>query len=150
MLSIINTWLTARAALFDKIGNSVPIFLSSGNHENEEGWNLDDTFSIALASIQARKAYYPTPIEDGFYSANTDTLSAINETTYGDEYREDYYAWTWGDALFVVIDPFQYTMELPYNPGMAGEGTDDSKTGDQWSWTLGAEQFSVAKGYFGK
>ena len=141
-----NKYLAYReAALFDKIGNSVPIFLSSGNHENEEGWNLDDTFSIALASIQARKAYYPTPIEDGFYSANTDTLSAINETTYGDEYREDYYAWTWGDALFVVIDPFQYTMELPYNPGMAGEGTDDSKTGDQWSWTLGAEQFQWLK-----
>ncbi|WP_162844818.1 alkaline phosphatase D family protein, partial [Pelolinea submarina] len=140
-----NKYLAYReAALFDKIGNSTPIFLSSGNHENEEGWNLDDTFSIALASIQARKAYYPTPIEDGFYSANTDTLSAINETTYGDEYREDYYAWTWGDALFVVIDPFQYTMELPYNP-MAGEGTDDSKTGDQWSWTLGAEQFQWLK-----
>ncbi len=33
--------------------HSVPIFLSSGNHE-EEGWNFDDTpFSIALASVQA-------------------------------------------------------------------------------------------------
>jgi len=55
-------------AYFDKIGSSMPIFLSSGNHENEEGWNLDDTFSLGVASIQARKAYYPTPIDGIFYS----------------------------------------------------------------------------------
>ncbi|MDH4136049.1 MAG: dockerin type I domain-containing protein, partial [Anaerolineae bacterium] len=81
---------------------------------------------------------------DGFYSANTDPLAAIDEATYGDEYREDYYAWEWGDALFVVIDPFQYTMDLPYSP-VAGEGNDDSVTGDQWSWTLGAQQFNWLK-----
>jgi len=143
--STINTaYLRHRATqYFGRIGPSVPIFLSSGNHENEEGWNLDDTpFSIAVGSIQARKAYFPTPIDDGvFYSGNTDTLAAIDETTYGDEYREDYYAWEWGDALFVVIDPFQYTMQNPYGSA-AGEGSDDPKTGDQWNWTLGAEQYS--------
>ena len=68
---------------------------------------------LALASIQARKLYYPTPINDGFYSGNTDILAAINAATYGDQYREDYYAWTWGDALFMVIDEFQYTMHNP-------------------------------------
>ena len=128
------------------IGPSVPIFLSSGNHENEEGWNLDDTpFSIAIGSVQARKAYYPTPIPNGFYSGNTDPLAAIDEETYGDQFRENYYAWEWGDALFVVIDPFQYTMNLPYAPGAAGEGYDDSFDGDQWSWTLGEEQFNWFK-----
>jgi hypothetical protein len=116
-----NKYLAYREpSYFDKIGGSVPIFLSSGNHENEEGWNFDDTFSIALASIQARKAYYPTPINGGFYTGNTDTLAAIDAATYGDQYREDYYAWTWGDALFVVIDPFQYTMNLPYSPTAGG------------------------------
>ncbi len=141
-----STYLAYRNTLYmGKIGSSVPIFLSSGNHENEEGWNLDDTpFSIALGSIQARKWYFPTPISDGFYSGNTDILAAINAATYGDQYREDYYAWTWGDALFVVIDPFQYTMNLPYSP-TAGEGSDDSVTGDQWSWTLGAQQFNWFK-----
>ena len=130
---------------FGKIGGSVPIFLASGNHENEEGWNLDDTpFSIAQASIQARKLYYPTPINDGFYSGNTNILAAINAGTYGDQYREDYYAWTWGDALFVVIDPFQYTMSNPYG-STAGEGSDDPATGDQWNWTLGAQQYSWLK-----
>jgi hypothetical protein len=147
-----NSYLSYREpSYFDKIGSSVPIFLTPGNHENEEGWNLDDTFSIAQASIQARKLYFPTPIDDGFYSANTDILAAINPATYGDQYREDYYAWTWGDALFVVIDEFQYTMHLPYPP-IAGEGSDDSKTCDysndpncQWNWTLGAQQYQWFK-----
>ncbi len=140
-----NAYLAFREPLyFDKIGHSVPIFLSSGNHENEEGWNFDDTpFSIALGSILARKLYYPTPIDDGFYSGNTNILAAINAATYGDQFREDYYAWTWGDALFVVIDPFQYTMNLPYSP-TAGEGS-EAVTGDQWSWTLGAQQFQWLK-----
>ncbi|MDI9549151.1 MAG: metallophosphoesterase, partial [Chloroflexota bacterium] len=143
-----NRYLEQRDPLYmDGIGHSAPIFLASGNHEEEEGWNLDDSpFSKGVASIQARKAYFPTPTDDGsFYSGNTDPLAAIDEATYGDELREDYYAWEWGDALFVVIDPFQYTMNLSYNPGTAGEGTDDPLDGDQWSWTLGAEQFDWLK-----
>ena len=141
-----NAYLAYRDPLYmDRIGHSVPIFLASGNHEEEEGWNLDDTpFSIGIASIQARKAYFPTPINDGFYSANTDPLARIDEATYGDELREDYYAWTWGDALFVVIDEYQYTMNLPYTPA-AGEGSDDPVTGDQWSWTLGQQQYNWLK-----
>jgi phosphodiesterase/alkaline phosphatase D-like protein len=141
-----NAYLAYRDPLYmDRIGHSVPIFLASGNHEEEEGWNLDDTpFSIGVGSIQARKAYFPTPTNDGFYSANTDSLARIDETIYGDELREDYYAWEWGDALFVVIDEFQYTMNLPYTPA-AGEGSDDTKSGDQWNWTLGQQQYNWLK-----
>ena len=134
---------------FGGIGHYAPIFLAIGNHEEEEGWNFDDQpFSAALGSVQARKAFFPTPIdqgEGGFYSGNTDILPDIDEAIYGDQYREDYYAWEWGDALFVVIDPFHYTMELPYQQGTAGEGYDDPVTGDQWSWTLGAQQFNWFK-----
>ncbi len=113
-----NRYLEQRDPLYmDGIGHSAPIFLASGNHEEEEGWNLDDSpFSKGVASIQARKAYFPTPTDDGsFYSGNTDPLAAIDEATYGDELREDYYAWEWGDALFVVIDPFHYdgTVLMP-------------------------------------
>jgi uncharacterized repeat protein (TIGR02543 family) len=143
--SVNNKYLAYREPLyFDKIGNSVPIFLASGNHEDEEGWNIDDAFSLAVASIKARKLYYPTPVTDGFYSGNEDTtLTAIG----GDNLREDYYAWTWGDALFMVIDEFQYTMHNPYG-AIAGEGSDDPKTCEysndpncQWNWTLGAQQY---------
>ena len=138
-------YLAQRGPLFlGGIGQSSPIFLASGNHENEEGWNLDDTFSIAQASVQARKLYFPTPIDDGYYSGNTDILAAINATTYGDQYREDYYAWEWGDALFVVFDPFQYTMTNPYGAS-AGEGGDDPASGDRWNWTLGQQQYNWLK-----
>ena len=141
-----STYLTQRGnTLIGKAGVSVPIFLSAGNHENEEGWNLDDTpFSQGVGNIQARKLFFPTPTNGGFYTGNTDPLSYIDATTYGDQLREDYYAWTWGDALFVVIDPFQYTMNLPYTPA-AGEGSDDPVTGDQWSWTLGKQQYDWLK-----
>ena len=81
--------------------------------------------ALAWEAFRPEKLYFPTPIQDGFYSGNTDPLAAIDEATYGDQFREDYYAWTWGDALFVVIDQFQYTMNLPYTPA-AGEGTDDA------------------------
>jgi hypothetical protein len=136
-----DAYLAQRNPLYmDRVGHSSPIFLASGNHENEEGWNLDDTYSIAQASIQARKMYFPTPVTDGFYSGNEDPLAAIEEATYGDELREDYYAWEWGDALFIVFDPFQYTMANPYG-SFAGEGSDDPASGDRWNWTLGHDQY---------
>ena len=124
------------------VSHSSPIFLAPGNHENEEGWNFDDPNSIALLSLNARKRYYPNPIPDDFYSGNPDTLAAID----GDHLREDYFAWEWGDALFVFIDPYQYTMTKPY-PGTAGGEVDDEgpASNDNWDWTLGQAQFNWLK-----
>ena len=140
-----NAYLAQREPLYmDLVGSSAPIFLASGNHENEEGWNLDDSFSLAVASVIARKKYFPTPVTDAFYSGNEDPLADIDAGTYGDQYREDYYAWTWGDALFVVFDPFQYTMANPYG-ATAGEGSDDPASGDRWNWSLGQEQYNWLK-----
>ncbi|MBK6282516.1 MAG: metallophosphoesterase [Draconibacterium sp.] len=140
-----NAYLAQREPLYmDGIGHSVPIFLASGNHENEEGWNFDDAFSIATASVKARKLYYPTPVPNDFYSGNEDPLTVLDATTYGDQYREDYYAWTWGDALFVVFDPFHYTITNPYG-ATAGESNDETVSGDQWNWTLGQQQYNWLK-----
>jgi hypothetical protein len=129
------------------IGNyaaSTPVFLTPGNHENEEGWNWDDTpFSKALASIQARKAYYPTPnptTPGGFYT----TDSVVHPEIAGDGYAEGYYAFEWGDALFVVINPFHFTMTNPYG-ATAGEDNDEVVSGDQWVWSLGADQYTWLK-----
>ena len=124
------------------VSHSSAIFLATGNHENEEGWNFDDANSKALLSINARKRYYPNPISDGFYSGNDDSLEAIE----GDHLREDYYAWEWGDALFVVIDPYHYTMKFPYDAFVGGEDNDESlHTHDRWDWTLGEKQFKWLK-----
>ena len=130
------------------IGHSIPIFLVLGNHENEEGWNFDDVFaapdqSLALVGMKYRKLYYPNPIPDGFYTGNEDPLpTAIG----GDTNHEDYYAWTWGDALFVVLDPYHYSMTWPAEGGTyGGEGTDGEAQGDRWDWTLGREQYDWFK-----
>jgi hypothetical protein len=86
---------------FGNFSHSAPVFLAPGNHENEEGWNLDDTPSKALLGINARKKYFLNPVPDAFYSGNSDLLPALG----GDQLREDYYSWEWGDALFIVLDP---------------------------------------------
>ena len=135
-----NAIYLAQRPYFGNFSHSAPVFLAIGNHENEEGWNLDDTpFSKALASINARRAYFLNPITDGFYSGNDDPLPP----EYGGGFREDYYAWEWGDALFIVLDPFQYTMTKPYTADPFNE--DETETGDQWEWTLGLEQFQWFK-----
>ena len=136
-----------------QIGDTVPIFLTLGNHENEEGWNWDDTWpsvptdkSLALVGMAARKLYFPNPIPDGFYSGNTDPLPSTFATATGSIYHEDYYAWTWGDALFVVLDPYHYSMTWPSEGGTyGGEGQDAEVSGTRWDWTLGKQQYDWFK-----
>jgi hypothetical protein len=52
----------------------------------------------------------------------------------------DYYAWTWGDALFVVIDPYWHSPAPVDN--VFGGGP---KTRDLWTITLGYEQYKWLK-----
>jgi hypothetical protein len=133
--------------IFDLIGHSAPIFLAMGNHENEEGWNLDDVpdpaNSLPIMSTNARKLYFlnPVPTLDGFYTGNNDTHAAI----IGDHLHEDYYAWQWGGALFVVIDPFFYTTRKPYSGNLGGEVDDEGPGAGRWAWTLGVTQFNWLK-----
>jgi hypothetical protein len=125
--------------------DTISHFQVLGNHENEEGWNFDDEFtapdqSLAIVGMTARKYYIPVPIPDDFYTGNTDPL---DEPIGGDTYHEDYYAWEWGDALFVVLDPFHYSLTWPddFGEGYGGEGQDGEVSGDRWDWSLGIEQY---------
>jgi hypothetical protein len=127
-----------------QICHSIPFFQCLGNHENEEGWNFNDVFtapdgSLALRGIKYRKLYYPNPVPDGFYTGNTDIS---NTAIDGDHLQEDYYSWQWGDALFVVIDPFHYSMTWPSEGNSyGGEGMDGEAQGDRWDWSLGIQQY---------
>lgn len=106
---------------FDLLCRSVPLFLVNGNHEGELGWRLDGMDdNLAIWSVEARRAAYPNPEPGPFYSG-----SVTPEPFTG--VRDGYYAWTWGDALFVVLDPFWYTRTRPRDDG--------------WAWTLGFEQY---------
>ncbi len=129
---------------FDLAGHSASIFLAVGNHEQQEGWHLDDTGNPATSTpvmgTNAQKKYYLNPVPNGFYSGNSDTYSSLT----GDQLHEDYYSWTWGDALFVVIDPYWYTTLKPF-AGNTGGGEPEAGDGDRWHWTLGQTQFNWLK-----
>jgi hypothetical protein len=124
--------------------NSIPYFQVLGNHENEEGWNFDDFFtspdqSLARVGMKYRKLYYPNPVPDAFYSGNTDTSYGV----IGDDTnQEDYWAWEWGDALFVAIDPFHYSLAWSAEGDTyGGEGQDGEIQGTRWDWSLGIQQY---------
>jgi len=131
--------------LLGSISPSIPIFLAAGNHEQQEGWHLDDTgnpaTSLPVLGTNAQKRYYLNPVPDGFYTGNTDTYSYLE----GDHLHEDYYAWEWGDVLFVVIDPFWYTTTKPFTGNQGGGESSDTGSGDRWDWTLGQQQFEWFK-----
>ncbi len=130
---------------FNLVSASSPIFLAAGNHEEQEGWHLDDTgdpvTSKPVLGTNAQKKYYLNPVQDSFYSGDTSTYAPLG----GDGLREDYYAWTWGDALFVVIDPYWFTNTKPFIGNTGGGETSDTGSGDRWDWTLGLDQFNWLK-----
>ncbi len=110
--------------------HSAPFFFAIGNHEAEQGWRLDGTpDNLATWAARARQLLYPLPEPDYFYSGDTQVDPLVGR-------HETYYAWEWGDALFVVLDPFWYTARAPHNhAGMPGSG-------DNWDWTLGFKQYA--------
>ena len=123
------------------VSHSVPIFLAPGNHEQQEAWHLSDTGSPPVIGTNAQKKFFLNPVPDAFYSGNTDNSTTALD---GDHLKEDYYAWTWGDALFVVIDPFWYTEFKPF-AGNTGGGEPGTSDGDRWHWTLGQQQYNWLK-----
>jgi len=106
-----------------QIGSSVPLFLALGVHDGESSRYDDGSAdNLAVWSNRLRKRYFPNPVPDGFY-----TGEAIAIPPSG--LLENYYAWEWGDALFVVLDPYRYSL------AQRGGG------GDGWAWSLGRAQY---------
>ncbi len=130
---------------FNIVSGSSSIFLVPGNHEQQEAWHLDANpiaNSLSIIGVNAQKKFFLNPVPDGsFYTGDASTLASIA----GDHLKEDYYAWTWGDALFVVISPFWYTETKPYVSDLGGGETDWVGSGDAWDWTLGKVQFDWLK-----
>ncbi len=109
-------------SFYETSAHSVPLFISMGNHEGESGWNLNNTSeNIAVWGTLERKKYFLNPAPDGFYTGDETVHPYVGV-------RENFYAWTWGDALFIVLDPYWYTKLKP-----------DAANG--WRWTLGKAQY---------
>ncbi|WP_158527008.1 T9SS type A sorting domain-containing protein [Flavobacterium aciduliphilum] len=125
-----------------QICNSVPLYICLGNHDAENDYylNVNGIYTTATNNLPAapngigvwgtqwRKYYYPNPFPNGFYTGNT------NSEGFGMDLPENYYAWTWGDALFVVLDVYRTEIFPGATP------VDGSKP-QNWDWTLGYSQY---------
>jgi hypothetical protein len=115
----------AQRYYFGRIGAAIPWFLVLGNHDGESRRLMEGSDPTALWALNLRKRLYANPEPGAFYTGN-------REAGMGVGWLQDYYAWEWGDALFVVLDPFWYS---PRQRG--GE--------DNWVRTLGRDQYEWLK-----
>lgn len=92
-------------------GPMMPLYLVQGNHDGEAGWAP----TVAAWSRESRVRLFPPVERNAFYSTP--------------DVPGNHYAWTWGDATFIVLDPFAHTVTKP------------NRAGDNWVWTLGREQY---------
>lgn len=100
------------------LAGSTPLFLVNGNHEEAARFLLDGTpGNAAVLAGRARFRFFPLPAPDAFYSGDKEPIEHVG-------LPRDYYAWTWGDALFVVIDPYWHSKTLVDAPpgGQRGSG----------------------------
>ncbi len=111
---------------YDLLTHSAALFMSVGNHEGEWGKHLNGTpNNVAVWNTLARKRYVPNPEPNSFY-----TGSAKQEPFVG--LRQANFAWQWGDAQFIILDPYWYQ---PVAPELSGD----------WFLTLGREQYDWLK-----
>jgi hypothetical protein len=94
-----------------------PLYLVLGNHDGEGAPRGKEGVEMSTWAAQQRTQYFPNPLPDSFYSGNSE---------------QSYYAWTWGDALFIVLDPYTFTPPLRNDSSL-------------WTNTLGAEQYQWLK-----
>ena len=93
---------------------SVPVFNVVGNWEGENGWHSEQERAWARS---ARMAWIPNPLPNTYPEG-------------GNKYGE-YYGFTWGDALHLVLTVSGYT---PMDHGY------QSEIGNADDWTLGDQQ----------
>ena len=114
----------AQRFYFGLVGHSAPVFLVLGNHDGETPGRGGDT-AMAEWSNAMRKKYFPNPEPNPFYTGNATPHARAGRL-------QDYYAFEWGDALFIALDQFWFSAK-PRGGG---------KDGDNWWRTLGAEQYT--------
>jgi hypothetical protein len=116
----------AQRYFLSQIGQAAPLFLVLGNHDGEGAPKGNSGIEMSTWSAQLRAKLFPNPTPDAFYTGNATPDPAVGAL-------QDYYAWEWGDALFVVLDPYWFT------PPQRGATT------DLWGPTLGEAQYRWLK-----
>lgn len=134
---------TLQLPYLNNLARSAALFLGTGNHEETSlaNYNLPpdpaNSNRVPIWAQNARNFYYPSPAPDNFYSGNTAALPNIG-------LLRDYYAWQWGDALFVVIDPY-WSSPAQVDTGLGGQNGGGTRTNDKWSITHGDPQYQWLK-----
>lgn len=125
---------SAQRKYLGMVGCNTSLFLVNGNHEQAAKYLLDGTTgNPAVCAAIARKRFYPLPDNKGIYSGDTTQLKYVG-------LLKDYYAFEWGDALFVTIDPYWHSDVAVDN--IAGSM---DKEKDPWTATIGKEQYEWLK-----
>ena len=98
------------------MANSTALFPVNGNHEEARrsllGTPLHD---VSIFAGRARSRYFPVPTPDEFYSGNPEPVEGIG-------LLGDYFAFEWGDALFVSLDPYWHSTRVTEGIGGMGSG----------------------------
>ncbi len=117
------------------LGNASAMFLVNGNHEQAAGYLLTEAYPTPFAAApvlagSARVRFFPLPAPDTFYGGDAREVAGVGPL-------RDYYAWQWGDALFVTIDPYWHSP-VPVDTGVPGV----ERVDDEWLITMGDEQYA--------
>ena len=147
--SAVNAVYASQRSFLGIVGKSTPLMLVNGNHEQAAKYLLDGTASnFAVFAGKARTTYFPLPAPGAIYTGNSTPVEYVG-------LLRDFYAWEWGDALFVVIDPYWHSpLAVDNEAGAKGparnEEGDPAREGrrgggrgqrDLWQITLGDEQY---------
>lgn len=139
---------------FGIMANSTALMLVNGNHEEARRHLLNTPLhDVSIFAGNARTRLYPLPSPDDFYSVDEDEVPGVG-------LLKDYYAFEWGDALFVAIDPYwQSPAPVGMSSGMGmgslaeppwDEIVDEwnaltSPPEDPWESTIGDDQYQWFK-----
>lgn len=128
----------AHRPYFGILTHSAPLFLVNGNHDSEYLYytkpESGENPNLPLWSTNARLALFPNPRPDSFYSGDQTVYPGVDGGL-----REAFYAWEWGDALFVALDPY---WEMP---GRGGSNWDTVHGDKQFAWFRDTLRNSKAK-----
>lgn len=150
----------AQRYYFSRIAHSAPLFMVLGNHDGEKGTSGTGADDIGPWSYEQRTSRFPAPTTaDGPLANGTFYTGA---TAMKDGVGSHYYAFEWGDALFIVLDPYWSTTdrirgggggagsrgggggERGGGGGQGGQRPNDEPlkpTDSSWTSTLGRAQY---------
>jgi hypothetical protein len=153
----------AQRYYFSRVAHSVPLFMVLGNHDGEKGTSGTGADDIGPWSYTQRTSRFPQPVTGAgpFNAGVGDATYYTGSTEMKDGVGSNYYAFEWGDALFIVLDPYWSTTERIRgggggNRGAGGGERDGGQAGQRgqrpndeplkptdssWTSTLGRTQY---------